>query len=47
MDAVKWAVAVGLINGREGSLDAWDFANRAELATVLVRFDKLLTADED
>ena len=44
VSTMKWAVSVGLINGREGRLAAGDFANRAELATMLVRFDKLLEA---
>jgi hypothetical protein len=36
-DAMGWAVAVGLVNGRDGALAPADFATRAEVATILQR----------
>ncbi|WP_162609516.1 S-layer homology domain-containing protein [Flavonifractor sp. An82] len=39
VDAVKWAVGSGLLNGKDGSrLDPQGVASRAEVATMLMRF---------
>ena len=41
-DAVKWAVGLGLLSGKEnGTLDPSGFATRAEAATVLMRYCNL------
>ena len=37
-DAMKWAVANGLIKGRSDALAPKDKATRGEVATVLMRF---------
>jgi hypothetical protein len=37
-DAVKWAVGIGLIQGRDGALAPQGTATRAEVATILQRF---------
>ena len=39
VDAVKWAVGSGLLNGKDGGLlDPLGVASRAEVATILMRF---------
>ena len=39
VDAVKWAVGSGLLNGKDGGrLDPQGVASRAEVATMLMRF---------
>lgn len=39
LDAVKWAVGSGLLNGKDGGrLDPLGLASRAEVATILMRF---------
>ena len=40
-DSFAWAVSAGLVEGMEGNLNASGTANRAQLATVLMRFDAL------
>ncbi|MGN1308159.1 MAG: S-layer homology domain-containing protein [Faecousia sp.] len=41
-DAISWAVAVGLIQGfKDGTIRPQDYSNRAQLATVLMRFIQL------
>lgn len=41
LDAVKWAVGAGLLNGKDGNrLDPTGTATRAELAAILTRFCK-------
>ena len=52
LEAMKWAVAVGLMYGRdEGILDPAAPATRAEIATVIQRyieiFEKVLLVDDD
>ena len=43
-EALSWAVGTGIITGRDGSrLDPVGTASRAEVATMLQRFEKLLT----
>lgn len=37
-DAIKWAVAEGLINGSDGKLLPQGNATRAQVATILMRF---------
>ena len=37
-DAVKWAVACGMIQGDNGYLNPQGYANRAECATIIQRF---------
>lgn len=39
-DAVIWAYENGIIDGRAGKLDPRSGATRAQLATMLMRFDK-------
>ncbi len=39
-DAVSWAVASGLISGRDGSLAPQGTASRAEMATILMQYSK-------
>ena len=39
-DAMKWAVASGLIKGDGGKLNPQGNANRAEAATLIMRFCK-------
>lgn len=40
-DSFAWAVSAGLVEGMEGELNASGTANRAQLATVLMRYDAL------
>lgn len=40
-DAFSWAVGVGLVNGKDGKLAPLDQTNRAEVATILYRFNTL------
>ena len=40
-DAFAWAIDAGLIAGMDGTINASGTANRAQLATVLMRFDSL------
>ena len=40
-DAMRWAVEVGIINGKNGNLDAKGIASRAEVATMLQRYMRL------
>ena len=40
-DAFSWAVGVGLVNGKDGRLAPQDQTNRAEVATILYRFNML------
>ena len=40
-EAFAWAVEHGLVDGMDGMLNAAGTANRAQLATVLMRFDSL------
>ena len=40
-DAIAWAVGTGLIRGKDGNLAPRDKTNRAEVATVLQRFNTL------
>ena len=40
-DAFAWAVDCGLINGMDGALNASGTANRAQLATILMRLDQM------
>ena len=42
VDALSWAVGTGLINGKGDLLAPKDFTNRAEVATILYRFNTLL-----
>lgn len=39
--AFQWACGAGVINGKDGALAPEDTATRAELAAILMRFDKL------
>ena len=41
-DAMEWAVAVGLINGDEGKINPEGSADREQLATMVMRFVKLM-----
>lgn len=41
-DALSWAVGAGLVNGKDGKLAPLDKTNRAEVATILQRFNTLL-----
>lgn len=41
-DALSWAVGAGLINGKGALLAPKDYTNRAEVATILYRFNTLL-----
>lgn len=41
-DALSWAVGVGLVNGKDGKLAPSDKTNRAEVATILYRFNTML-----
>ncbi len=41
-DAMEWAVAVGLINGNDGMIDPEGSTDREQLATMLMRFVKLM-----
>jgi hypothetical protein len=40
-DSFAWAVSTGLVEGMEGKLNASGTATRAQLATVLMRYDGL------
>ena len=40
-EGFAWAIANGLVEGMEGTLNASGTANRAQLATVLMRYDRL------
>lgn len=40
-EAMQWAVAIGLIQGNDGSLNPTATATRAEVATILMRFCQL------
>ena len=42
LDALAWAVGAGLVNGKDGKLAPLDKTNRAEVATILYRFNTLL-----
>lgn len=42
VNALSWAVGAGLINGKGTLLAPKDFTNRAEVATILYRFNTLL-----
>ena len=42
VDALSWAVGTGLINGKGDLLAPKDYTNRAEVATILYRFNTLL-----
>lgn len=42
--AVKWAVAKGLVNGMDGRLESQGSATRAQVAAILMRFCKKVTA---
>ena len=39
-DAMQWAVAIGIISGSGGELKPRDPATRAEIASMMMRFDK-------
>ena len=41
-DALSWAVGAGLVNGKDGKLAPQDKTNRAEVATILYRFNTLI-----
>ena len=43
VDAMRWAVAEGLIQGMGGKLSPQATATRAQVATILMRFMKLYT----
>jgi len=40
-DAFAWAIENGLIEGMNGELNVYDVATRAQMATVLMRFDSM------
>lgn len=42
VDALSWAVGVGLVNGKDGKLAPQDKTNRAEVATILYRFETMI-----
>jgi len=42
VDALSWAVGVGLVNGKDGKLAPLDKTNRAEVATILYRFETMI-----
>ena len=42
VDALSWAVGVGLVNGKDGKLAPQDNTNRAEVATILYRFETMI-----
>lgn len=42
VNALSWAVGAGLVNGKGGKLAPQDNTNRAEVATILYRFDTLI-----
>lgn len=42
VNALSWAVGAGLVNGKDGRLAPQDNTNRAEVATILYRFDTLI-----
>jgi len=39
--ALNWAIGAGIINGLDGALAPQDGATRAQLATMLMRFDTM------
>ncbi|MDR0838847.1 MAG: S-layer homology domain-containing protein [Oscillospiraceae bacterium] len=41
-DAMSWAVAIGLIDGRDGALAAKDGTTRAEFATLIMRYIEIV-----
>lgn len=43
-DAMQWAVAVGLIKGSNGKLDAGFGASREQIATIVMRFCQMIEA---
>ena len=46
VDSMNWAVTTGLINGRTPTtLEPQGMAKRAEVATVLMRFIKLMAGE--
>ncbi len=42
VNALSWAVGAGLVNGKDGKLAPQDNTNRAEVATILYRFETLI-----
>ena len=42
--AMRWAVAVGIINGMDGKLNAGGSVTRAQIATMMMRFCELTDA---
>ena len=40
-EAMRWAVAAGIVNGMDGSLVPQGEATRAQMATMLMRYVKL------
>ena len=45
-EAVSWCVAEGIFEARDGRLDAWENATRAEFAVMLSRYLKVVGADK-
>ncbi len=41
LESVKWAVAVGLLNGKDDKIAPQDQTTRAEAAAILMRYDQL------
>ena len=41
VDALRWCVGAGIINGKDGGLQPAGNATRAEFATILMRYAKL------
>mgnify|MGYP002529130460 CR=1 FL=1 len=41
VDALRWCVGAGIINGKDGGLQPTGNATRAEFATILMRYAKL------
>ena len=41
--AMKWAVASGIINGMDGKLNGDSSITRAQIATIILRFDELMS----
>ena len=42
VNALSWAVGAGLVNGKDGKLAPQDNTNRAEVATILYRFETMI-----
>lgn len=41
VEAMRWAVGAGIVNGMDGKLNPQGEATRAQMATMLMRYAKL------